>query len=161
MVSLELIQDFLAQKRFAFVGVSREPKDFSRSLFREFRSRGYDAIPVHPAADAIEGVPCVHHLHEIQPPVDSVLLMTSPAVTEAMVCECVQAGVQRVWLYRGGGQGAVTDEAVRLCKENGIAVVPGECPFMFFPKSAWFHRFHGFVKKISGAYPSHTNMKYS
>jgi len=39
MVSLDRIQDFLAQKRFAFAGVSRQPKDFSRALFREFRAR--------------------------------------------------------------------------------------------------------------------------
>jgi predicted CoA-binding protein len=150
---MERIRDFLAQKRFAFVGVSRQSNDFSRALFREFRARGYDAIPVHPSAEAIEGIPCVHHLSEIQPPVDSVLLMTPPAATDVLVRECVQAGVKRVWLFRGGGRGAVTAEAVRRCEENGIAVVPGECPFMFFTGSSLVHRFHGFVRKISGSYP--------
>jgi hypothetical protein len=28
--------------------------------------------------------------------------------------------------------------------------LPGECPFMFL---LWFHRLHGFVRKITGAYP--------
>jgi uncharacterized protein len=151
--SMENIRDFLSQKRFAFVGVSRQSKDFSRALFREFRARGYDAVPVHPAAGPIEGIPCVRHLSEIQPPVDSVLLMTSPGVTEVLVRECVQAGVKRVWLYRAGGRGAGTAEAVRCCEENGIAVVPGECPFMFFADGGWVHRFHGLVRKIAGAYP--------
>jgi len=153
-VSLERIQDFLAQKRFAFVGVSRQPKDFSRALFREFRDRGYLAVPVHPEADVIEGVPAFRSLREIEPPVDTVLLMTSPGVTEVLVRECVQAGIRRVWLYRGGGRGAGTAEAVRLCEENGIAVVPGECPFMFFPNAGWIHRVHGLVKKITGSYPA-------
>ncbi len=88
----------LAKGVSAFVGVSRQSKDFSRAQFREFRARGYDAVPVHPAAGPIEGIPCVRHLSEIQPPVDSVLLMTSPGVTEVLVRECVQAGVKRVWL---------------------------------------------------------------
>jgi predicted CoA-binding protein len=153
MVSMNCVKDFLAQKRFAFVGVSSQPKDFSRALFREFRARGYDAIPVHLAADEIEGLPCARSLHEIEPPVDSVLIMTPPEVAEILVRECVRSGIKRVWLYRGAGGGSVTAEAVRLCEENHIAVVPGECPFMFFPETAWIHRFHGFVKQIATAYP--------
>ena len=44
-------------------------------------------------------------------------------------------------------------EALATCEANGIAAIPGECPFMFFEGTQWFHRFHGFVKKITGAYP--------
>jgi hypothetical protein len=33
------IDDFLAQHRIAIVGVSREPNDFSRRLFREMCQR--------------------------------------------------------------------------------------------------------------------------
>jgi predicted CoA-binding protein len=153
MMTLDRIQDFLAQKRFAFVGISRQPKDFSRALFREFRARGYDPVPVHPGVDAIDGVPCFARLREIDPPVDGVLFMTSPDITETLVRECPQAGIKRVWFYRAGGKGAGTGGAVRFCEDNGIAVVPGECPFMFFPETGWVHRFHGFVRKIAGAYP--------
>ena len=153
MVSLDRIQDFLAQKRFAFAGVSRQPKDFSRALFREFRARGYDLVPVHPAADAIDGIPCFRTVQEIDPRVDSVLLMTPPGVTDVLVRECAQAGIKRVWLYRGGGLGAGSPGAVKFCEDNGIAVIPGECPFMFFPETGWMHRVHGFVRKIAGTYP--------
>jgi predicted CoA-binding protein len=78
--------------------------------------------------------------------------MTSPAVTEVLVRECVEAGVKRVWLYRAAGRGSATPEAIRLCEENGIAVVPGECPFMFFPNTGLLHRFHGFVRSIASVY---------
>jgi len=153
MAKMEDIQDFLGQKRFAFVGVSRKPKDFSRLLFREFRSRGYEPVPVNLEVSEIEGVRCYTHLRDIEPPVDSVLLMTSPTVTNLLVRECVDAGIQRVWFYRGGTQGAMTNAALEICETNGIRVVPGECPFMFFDRTQWFHRFHGFVKKIAGSYP--------
>jgi predicted CoA-binding protein len=150
---METIQDFLAQKRFAFVGVSSRPKDFSRALFLEFQLRHYEPVPVHPEATEIEGAPCFAHVRDIQPPVDSVLLMTSQAVTDRVVQECVEAGVKRVWFYRGGGPGALTDSALQLCEANGIRAIAGECPFMFFDNTAWFHRFHGLVKKIVGTYP--------
>ena len=44
MTSRKDIDDFFALKRFLVVGVSRNPKDFSRTLFRELRARGYDAV---------------------------------------------------------------------------------------------------------------------
>ena len=93
------------------------------------------------------------HLRDVQPPVDSVLLMTSPAVTNLVVRECVEAGVKRVWFYSASGAGAATDNALEICEANGIRTVPGECPFMFLDGSSWFHRVHGLVKRITGAYP--------
>lgn len=154
MTRMENIRDFLAQKRFAFVGVSQQPKDFSRALFREFKTREYEPVPVHPAAAEIEGAPCFAHLRDIQPPVDSVLLMTAPSVTDLLVRECVEAGIKRIWFYRGAGQGSLTASALELCEANGILAIRGECPFMFFDSTPWFHRLHGLVKKISGSYPN-------
>jgi hypothetical protein len=57
-------------------------------------------------------------------------------------------------MYRAGGEGAVSPQAIEYCEEHGIAVVPGECPYMFFADSGWFHRVHGFIKRISGSYPA-------
>src|SRR6266540_852633 len=98
MAPMASIQEFLAQKRFAFVGVSRNESDFSRALFREFRTRGYDPVPVHPQANQIEGQPCYPRLQDIQPPVDSALLMTPPSVTGTLTGDCVAAGIKRVWM---------------------------------------------------------------
>ena len=148
------IREFLAQKRFAFVGVSRQPKDFSRTLFREFRARNYEPVPVHPEAEDIEGVPCFARLSDIQPPVDGVLLMTPPAVSTVLAQECVQAGIKRIWFYRATGEGSASPAALAACEANGIAAIPGECPFMFFEGAAWYHHIHGFIKRITGAYPA-------
>jgi hypothetical protein len=68
--------------------------------------------------------------------------MTSAAVTESVVRDCADAGVARVWLFRGGAKGSVSEEAVQFCNERGIAVVPGECPLMFLPGTGFIHRVH-------------------
>ena len=154
MTPMDRIRDFLDRKRFALVGVSRQPRDFSRILWREFLARGYDAVPVNPQAGEIDGRPCYARFEDIQPPVDSVLLMTAPAVTDTLVRNCADAGVERVWLYRGAGRGAVSPDAIRFCEAHGISVIPGECPFMYLPEGAWFHRLHGWVRKITGAWPN-------
>jgi hypothetical protein len=56
-------------------------------------------------------------------------------------------------MYRAAGKGAVNAKAVAFCEEHGIRVVPGECPFMFLPETATFHRLHGLIRKITGRYP--------
>lgn len=153
MSPLQRIQEFLGLKRFAFVGVSRQATDFSRSLYREFLQRGYQAVPVNPQVADVEGQRCFAHVKDIQPPVEGALLMTDAAAIDELVRECADAGITKVWLYRGVGTGSVSADAVRFCEAHGISVVPGECPFMFLPGSAIVHRFHGFVRKITGAYP--------
>lgn len=61
------IRDFLAQKRIAMVGVSRDPKETSRILFKEFVSRGYDMVAVNPNATEINGRPSIARLEEVTP----------------------------------------------------------------------------------------------
>ena len=155
MSSMAVICDFIAQKRIAVVGVSHDPKDFSRSLLRTLRERGYDAVAVNPELASADDAPCFATLTDVTPQVDGALLMTSPAVTDEIVQECAKLHIPRVWMYRTGGKGgAVSAQAIDFCKEHGIAVVPGECPYMFLQGESWFHRFHGFIKKIAGSYPS-------
>ena len=155
--SLETIEEFLVQKRIAMIGISRDPKDFSASLFSELQRRGYDVVPVNPKASEAMARPCFARVQDIQPPVDGALLMTTPELTDIVISDCAAAGIRRVWMYRAAGKGAVSEKALAFCQERGIQVVPGQCPFMFLPGSGGVHTFHGFLRKIFGKYPKHQN----
>jgi predicted CoA-binding protein len=153
MTSRKVINDFLEARRVAVIGVSRNPRDFSRSLFREFRRRGYDAIPVNPRAADVEGVRCYANVQDIEPRVDAAVVLTPAAASERIVRECDSASVGRIWLYRASGTGAVSAGALKVCQDRSIPVVAGECPFMFFSDTQWPHRLHGYCRKILGKYP--------
>ena len=153
MASKQAINSFLSCRRLAVVGVSRDPKDFSRAVFRAFVERGYDAVPVNPAGGEAEGRRSVARVGDVQPPPEAALLLTPPAATAQVVRECADAGVRRVWMHRGGGQGAVSPEAVAVCRERGIDVVDGECPFMFLSHAGWAHSLHGFFRRLGGRLP--------
>lgn len=153
MTTLAQIDRFLAHKRIAFVGVSRNPQDFSRQLFRDMQARGYDMVPVNPGGDEIEGKHCFNTVREIQPPVEAALIMTPPRATAEIVRDCDGAGIHDVWLHRGGGRGSVSDEAVHYCGSHGMAAVAGYCPYMFLPDTALFHQVHAFALKLRGRYP--------
>jgi len=154
-VSMATIENFLAQKRIALVGISRHPRSDSAMLFKELSSRGYDMIPVNPSTREILGRHCFARVQDIHPKLEAALLMTTPEITDVIVADCVEAGIRQVWMYRGIGKGAVSTRAVEFCREHGIEVIPGECPFMFLPGTAGVHRIHGFLRKITGKYPTH------
>ena len=151
--SLEIVTDFLAHKRMAMAGISRDPANLSVKLFQELIGRGYDIAPVNPNLSEVEGRKCFSRVQDIEPPVEAVLLMTSPEASEEVVRDCAEAGVRTVWMYRATEKGSVSRKAVEFCQEHGIRVIPGECPFMFLPGSAGVHRLHGFIRKITGRYP--------
>lgn len=153
--TLDEVHDFLAQRRIALIGLSRNPKDFSRVVFREMCQRGYDMLGVNPAAAGeLEGRRCFARVQEIDPPPAAALLMTTPRETERVVRDCAQAGVRRVWMHRGGGQGAVSKEAAEFCRQQGMRLVEGYCPLMFLPSTPFFHHVHGFILKLLGRYPT-------
>ena len=54
----EAASEFLANKRVAVTGVSRQPKDHgSNVVYKRLRERGYDVFAVNPNADEVEGDP--------------------------------------------------------------------------------------------------------
>jgi uncharacterized protein len=153
--SLEAIDHFLAHQRIAIVGVSRDPQHFSAYVFQRLRQHGYEVVPVNLHVNEIYGEKCFARLQDIYPPVEAALLMTSPEATETVVRDCVEAGIEIVWMHRGTGRGSVSDKAVQFCQQLGIEVIPGQCPLMFLPRPGTVHRLHGWIRKMTGRYPRH------
>lgn len=153
MTTLKQVEDFLALKRVAVVGVSRDPKHFNRVMWEEFRQRRYDAVPVNPNASEIDGQRCYASVKEIDQPVEGALIMTAPRDADRIVRECAEAGIKNVWLYGGMLPGAATKSARALCEEEGLTHVDGLCPYMFWPETPAFHTPHRVFKKVTGSYP--------
>jgi predicted CoA-binding protein len=141
------IDTFLRERRIAMVGVSTDPKHFSRGLFRDLQARGYEMIPVNPKSAEIAGQRCYASLREIQPAPAAVLIMTPASQTDTIVRDCLVAGVTRVWMHRAAGPGAVSGTALRFCHDNGLHVIAGECPYMFLPDAGFPHNVHGWIRK--------------
>jgi predicted CoA-binding protein len=153
MNDLAAIDGFLAGHRIALVGVSSRPEDFSRLMFHELATRGYDVVPVRPNLDSVDGARAYARLQDVPGRLDGALLMTPPEVTAAVVRDCEAAHVPRVWMHRGVGGGAVNREAVAWCREHNIEVVAGECPLMFLPGGKSFHQTHAAWRQLVGSYP--------
>ena len=127
----EATEEFLGQKHVAVAGVSRSPKEAANLVYRRLRDRGYTVFAVNPNAETVEGDHCYRDLKSIPEKVDAVVVATTPAVAEDVVEECVELGIERVWLHRSFGTGSVSDKAVAYGREHGVKVIAGGCPCMF------------------------------
>jgi uncharacterized protein len=137
------IDDFLHQRRLAIVGVSRTGKKFGNALYRDLKSKGYRLIPVHPAAESLEGDRCAPDLQHLPEPVEGIILVVPPVQSEQLVRQAYAVGIRRVWLQ----QGAESDLAVQFCRDHGMSVIAGECVLMFAEPAGWAHRAHRWVWK--------------
>jgi predicted CoA-binding protein len=149
----EEIEAFWAQSRLAVVGVARDPQEFGCRLFMDLQRWGYDAVPVNPNMTAIGDTRAYSRVQDITPGVGGALLLTSPVLNERIVHDCDEAGVRRVWFYGTGDRSHENAAAIAYCREKGIAVIPGYCPYMFQPKAPYFHKIHGLVARVIGQYP--------
>ncbi len=154
-----LVQDFLAQKKIAVVGVSDRRDTGCNLAYRKFKVEGYRVSAVNPRINTFEGDPCYPNLQSIPEKPEAVFILASPKVTEQIVQQCVEVGVKHVWMHcmmgtRPGlvaGMSSVSPEAVRMCKENGIAVIPGACPNQYLkPDGA-----HALMKGLFRAFGLH------
>ncbi len=134
-----LVQDFLAQKKIAVVGVSDKRETGCNQSYHRFKGAGYTVYGINPRLTTFEGDPCYPDLKSIPEKPDAVFILTNPKVTEQIVQQCVDLGIKHVWMHcmmgtkpgLSAGMTSVSQDAVRMCRENGIAVIPGACPNQF------------------------------
>jgi len=151
----EAAEEFLAQPRIAVAGVSRDPGQPANLIYRRLRDTGHEVFAVNPNAAEVEGDPCHATVKDISGGVDGVVVVTPPDAAPGVVADCVTAGVPRVWLHRGMGPGSSSEAAVAVCREHGIAVIPGGCPNMFGATSDPGHRGMLRVLQVTGKVPRH------
>jgi len=135
----ELVKDFLTQKKIAVVGVSDKRETGCNMSYKKFKEAGYQVYGVNPRITTFEGDPCYPDLKSLPEKPDAVFILANPKVTEQIVQQCVDLGVKHVWMHCMMGtkpglatsMSSVSSDAVRMCRENGIAVIPGSCPNQF------------------------------
>ena len=150
------VSDFLAQKRIAVVGVSRNRSNHPAGnlIYRRLKDTGHDVFPVNPHMPTFEDSRCYPDLKSIPGGVDGVVVITRPETTARIVRECIELGVRRVWMHSSFAQGSsVSGDGVELCLQHGITVIAGACPMMYGPNVDFGHTCLRVMLKLSGGLP--------
>lgn len=149
MVTLNLINEFLAPRKMAVVGVSRNIKKFGGAVFKELKEKGYELYPVNPNAEEIQEIKCYKTVNDLPDDVAHILILTKANETEEVVKACVEKKVKMIWIQ----QKSDTPEAVKIIEEAGIPLIYKKCIMMFADPVQSFHKFHRFWVKAFGNYP--------
>ncbi len=146
----EAALDVLAQKRIAVAGVSRNGDIPANFIYRKLRETGHEVYAVNPNTDIVEGDVCYADLSAIPVKIDAIVIATHPKSTHAMVQQCSDVGVKRVWIHRSFGSGSVDKSALDLCRQLGLSVIPGSCPMMFCEPVDMAHKCMRWFFRVSG-----------
>ena len=150
----EAATEFLAHKRIAVTGVSRNPQGHgSNAMYQRLRDRGYQVFAINPNANQVEGDRCYPDLTSVPGGVEAVVIGTRPETAEATMRECVDLGIKHVWMHRGPGTGSVSEAAADYGRQQGIAVIDGGCPCMFGPTADIGHKAMRVVFTLAGNVP--------
>jgi uncharacterized protein len=151
------VQDFLAQKRIAVAGVSRNKghHPVGNLIYERLKNTGHDVFPVNPNMSAFAGDRCYPDVKSIPGGVDGVVIITRPEVTEQIVHDCNDAGVRRVWMHQSMAKGSsVSPEAVEFCHQHKISVIAGACPMMYGPGADFGHTCMRWILRLTGGLPA-------
>jgi predicted CoA-binding protein len=110
-------------RTIAVVGLSPKENRPSNQVARYLQDVGYRIIPVNPGQKEILGETCYPSLLDIPEPVDVVDIFRRSEEVLPVVEQAVKIKAKAVWMQ----QGIINEEAARLARSNGLAVVMDRC----------------------------------
>jgi len=148
MVTQQQIADFLANKPIAMAGVSRNPKKFGFTSFKELRGKDLDLIPINPNADEIDGVKAYRSVDDLPQEINALLIMTKKDQTAEVVRSAKSKGIKHIWIQ----QMSDTPEALAELKDTDVNLISKQC-IMMYHKPHSIHKFHRNIKRFFGRMP--------
>jgi len=144
------IETFLSSKKIAIAGVSRDPKKFGHTIFKEFKEKGFEVYPVNPNAENINGTPCFHSVSSLPLEVRNLFIVTPKSQTLQLVKEAIEKGIDNIWIQ----QMSETKEALEYLSGKQVNVVSKECIMMWLEPVTSVHKFHKAIRKFFGLLPA-------
>jgi uncharacterized protein len=148
MKTLSQINEFLESQPIAVAGVSRNPKKFGYTAFKELKEKGMKVIPVNPSADQILGEKSYPTVKSLPSEVKGLIILTKKDQTAALVKEAKEKGIKQIWIQ----QMADSKEAIAELAGSDINYVTGECILMHY-KANGIHKFHRAINRFFGKLP--------
>jgi len=150
------VHDFLAQRRIAVAGVSREDNHHPAAnlIYRRLKKTGHDVFAVNPHLQAFDGDRCYPDLLSLPGGVAGVVIVTRPEATDRLVRDCHTAGIRRVWMHQSFRRGSsVSPAATEYCRQHDIDVIAGACPMMYGPGADFGHTCMRWFLGLTGGLP--------
>jgi len=118
------IEAFLDGAPHAVVGASQNRAKYGNKVLRAYLQAKRTVYPVNPNAAEVEGLKAYPTLHDLPERVHGISVITPPNVTESVVIQAAELGIQYVWLQPG----AESNVAVGRAEQLGVNLIAnGPC----------------------------------
>ena len=117
------INEFLSHKVWAVIGVSNNRTKYGYKVYAHLKEAGYSVYAINPGLKSIDGDPCYPSLAALPSKPDAVSVVVPPRVTEQVIQDCHELGIDRVWMQPG----SESEAAIRNGEEHGITVIHNQC----------------------------------
>ncbi|MCH4887849.1 CoA-binding protein [Acidaminobacter sp. JC074] len=138
-----LKKNFFPDDQVLFIGVSRDPKSFSRSVYKDFIKSGIQVYPVNKSKFNIDGNQVFTDVNQIPHTPACAYILLNKDNTRNAVQELQGRGIKKILFH---SKKTVDQETLDLCKSMDIEAVIA-CPKMMinpFP----LHKIHGFIAGV-------------
>ncbi len=149
----ESAEKFLELKNIAVAGVSSTKKDAANYIYEKLKNSGYKVFAINPKVTEIDGDPCYRNLSSVRETIDGVVIGTPPKATLSVIKECVQLGINNVWIHKSIDNGSYSKDAEAYCRENNINLIPAGCPMMFCKPVDFGHKCIKWFLNLTGKLP--------
>jgi uncharacterized protein len=121
----EAIEQALAMKHVAIVGLSNKPDRPSNHVGAYLAAHGYQIVPVNPTEDEVLGLKAYPSVTDIPAdiPVEVVDIFRKGEDTPPIVEQAIARGAKAVWLQLG----ITSEESKRLAEQAGLPYVEDHC----------------------------------
>lgn len=115
------IKKFLEAPKFAVCGASSNRHKYGNKVLRCYLQNNRQAVPINPNEGEVEGLITYPSLKDLPEAIESVSIITPPAVTEKVVEDAIKSGVKHLWMQPG----AESRSAIERAESAGLNVIYG------------------------------------
>jgi predicted CoA-binding protein len=117
------MKQFNRQSTIALVGASSDPQKFGHKILADLLDANYQIIPVNPKGGTILKQAVKKSLGEIKKPIDLVIFVTPPKVTNLVLQQVSQLNIKAVWFQPGSSD----EQSKEYCQNHQIEFVNNAC----------------------------------
>jgi uncharacterized protein len=149
MTTMQSVNEFMAQKNIAVVGVSRKKQKFGNAIYKELEKKGFALYPVNPNMEEYNGNKCYPDISSLPAEVTAIVINTKPDITKKLIEEACSKGIKHIWLQ----QGSADKETVESSQKSDANIISKQCVIMFAEPANGIHGFHKWINKTFGLLP--------
>lgn len=121
---LAKIEAYLEHGPYAVVGASTDRGKYGNRVLRAYLEHGMPVYPINPKADEVEGARSYASLRDLPETPRGISVITPPTVTDAVVREAIDLGIEFVWMQPG----AESPAGIAAAEQAGLTVIAnGPC----------------------------------